>query len=65
MNIRYDSDVDALYIKLREPVGKIVDTDFIDVARYVDYDEQDNVVGAESSMSQWVSTSQDCPRPSA
>lgn len=47
MNIRYDSDVDALYIKLREPVGKIVDTDFIDVARYVDYDEQDNVVGIE------------------
>lgn len=46
MNVRYDPDVDALYIKLREPVGHI-ETDFIDVARYVDYDEEDNVVGIE------------------
>ena len=46
MNIRYDSDADALYIKFREPAGK-VETEFIDVSRYVDYDEHDNVVGVE------------------
>ena len=47
MRIRYDSEADAVYIQLREPVGKIVGTDFIDVSRYVDYDEDDNVVGIE------------------
>ena len=46
MNVRYDSEADAVYIKLREPAGK-VETEFIDVARYVDYDEHNNVVGVE------------------
>jgi uncharacterized protein YuzE len=46
VHVEYDSEADAIYITLREPEGA-VETEFIDDARYVDYDEAGNVVGVE------------------
>ena len=46
VRVEYDAEADALYITLRRPQGK-VETEFIDDARYVDYDEANNVVGVE------------------
>jgi uncharacterized protein YuzE len=46
VHVEYDSEADAIYITLREPEGA-VETEFVDEARYVDYDEAGNVVGIE------------------
>jgi uncharacterized protein YuzE len=46
MHLEYDTDADALYVQLRQPNGP-VNTEFIDVARYVDYDADGNVIGVE------------------
>jgi uncharacterized protein YuzE len=46
VHVEYDSEADAIYITFREPQGA-VETEFIDDARYVDYDERGNVVGIE------------------
>jgi len=46
VHVEYDSEADAIYIMLREPEGA-VETQFIDDARYVDYDATGLVVGVE------------------
>lgn len=46
MHVEYDSESDAIYVTLRQPDGS-VETEFIDDARYVDYDAAGNVVGVE------------------
>jgi uncharacterized protein YuzE len=43
--IRYDSDADALYIRIRE--GKVLESDEVEDRIIVDYDEKGNVVGIE------------------
>ena len=43
--IRYDSDADALYIRIRE--GKVSESDEVEDRIIVDYDEKGNVVGIE------------------
>ena len=43
--IRYDSDADALYIRIRE--GKVSESDEVEDRVIVDYDEKGNVVGIE------------------
>jgi uncharacterized protein YuzE len=45
--ITYDSDADALYVQLRPPQDGVVETDEIDIYRYVDYDEQGQIIGVE------------------
>jgi uncharacterized protein YuzE len=45
MKIKYDPEVDALYIRLSE--GEILDSDQLHPGVIVDYDEDDNVVGIE------------------
>lgn len=42
----YDAEADAIYITFRKPEGA-VETEFVDDARYVDYDEAGNMVGVE------------------
>lgn len=46
MHVEYNSESDAIYVTFREPDGA-VETEFIDEARYVDYDAAGNVVGVE------------------
>ena len=46
MHLEYDSEADAIYVTFRQPNGA-VETEFIDDARYVDYDAVGNVVGVE------------------
>jgi uncharacterized protein YuzE len=46
VHLEYDPEADAIYVQFRKPVGK-VETEFIDDARYVDYDEAENVIGVE------------------
>jgi uncharacterized protein YuzE len=46
VHVEYDSEADAIYFTLRQPEGS-VETEFVDDARYVDYDETGNVVGVE------------------
>jgi uncharacterized protein YuzE len=46
VHVEYDSEADALYFTIRQPDGA-VETEFVDEARYVDYDEAGNVVGVE------------------
>jgi uncharacterized protein YuzE len=43
--IKYDSDADALYIRIRE--GKVLESDEVEDRIIVDYDEKGNVVGIE------------------
>ena len=45
MNIQFDSDVDALYLRLAE--GEIIDSDTIEPDVVYDYDADDRVVGVE------------------
>jgi uncharacterized protein YuzE len=45
MNIQFDSDVDALYLRLAE--GEIIDSDPIEPDVVYDYDANDRVVGVE------------------
>jgi uncharacterized protein YuzE len=45
MNIQFDSDVDALYLRLAE--GEIIDSDTIEPDVVYDYDANDRVVGVE------------------
>ncbi|HEY8767686.1 MAG TPA: DUF2283 domain-containing protein [Dehalococcoidia bacterium] len=45
MRIRYDAQVDALYIRLRE--GKIRDSDEIEPGLIADYGEDGKVMGIE------------------
>jgi uncharacterized protein YuzE len=45
MNIQFDSDVDALYMRLAE--GEIIDSDTIEPDVVYDYDADDRVVGVE------------------
>ncbi len=44
MYVKYDLEADALYVRLRDPVGEI-HTRPLDDLRSVDYDESDAVVG--------------------
>ncbi|MGB3201677.1 MAG: DUF2283 domain-containing protein [Nodosilinea sp.] len=44
MNIEYDSDVDALYLRLAE--GEIIESDSIEPNGIYDYDADDQVVGS-------------------
>lgn len=46
MHVEYDSESDAIYVTFSAPKGA-VRTEFIDDARYIDYDEVGNVVGIE------------------
>jgi uncharacterized protein YuzE len=46
MQIRFDTEADALYVQLTEPRGQ-VGTRVLDDLRFVDYDEDDSVVGVE------------------
>src|SRR4051812_18957794 len=46
MRVEYDPGADAVYIELRPSSGPI-ETEFIDVARYIDYDGGGEVVGVE------------------
>ena len=46
MYVKYDIEADALYVRLRDPVGEI-HTRPLDDLRIVDYDESDAVVGVE------------------
>lgn len=46
MYVQYDSEADALYVRLREPIGD-VKSRAVDDARIVDYDAEDHVVGVE------------------
>jgi len=43
--IRYDSDADALYIRIRE--SRVLESDEVEDRIIVDYDEKGNVVGIE------------------
>ena len=45
MKIRYDENVDALYIRLRE--GKYYESDEIKEGIILDYDEAGNIIGIE------------------
>ncbi len=45
MKVRYDSESDILYILVRE--GKIKDTVEISEDLFIEYDENDNIVGIE------------------
>lgn len=45
MEISYDQDADAMYIKLRE--GEVDKTKEIDDNTILDYDKQGNVIGVE------------------
>ena len=45
MNIRYDPDADALYIRLKE--GKVSETKEVDENTILDYDAEGNVIGIE------------------
>lgn len=45
MEISYDPEADALYVRLAE--GKILDSDQIAPGVVLDYDESDNIVGVE------------------
>ena len=45
MRIRYDAEVDALYIRLRE--GKIEESDEIEPGLIADYDRDRKVMGIE------------------
>mgnify|MGYP001584751185 CR=1 len=45
MKIRYDSDADAIYIKLRDT--EIAETKKVDDYTILDYDESGNLVGIE------------------
>jgi uncharacterized protein YuzE len=46
--ISYDSDADAVYVQLRQTDdGGEIETDEIDIYRYVDYDEQGQIIGIE------------------
>jgi uncharacterized protein YuzE len=45
MNIEYDPDVDALYLRLAE--GEIIESDSIEPDVVYDYDADDRVVGVE------------------
>ena len=47
MFITYDSDADAVYVTLQAPEREITETREIDLYRYVDYDEDERVVGVE------------------
>ncbi len=46
MYVQYDSEADALYVRLREPIGDVKSRP-VDDARIVDYDAEDRVVGVE------------------
>jgi uncharacterized protein YuzE len=46
VQIRYDPEADAVYVRLREPEGR-VRSKRLDHARIVDYDEGGEVVGVE------------------
>ncbi|MBC8179689.1 DUF2283 domain-containing protein [candidate division KSB1 bacterium] len=45
MHIRYDENVDALYIRLRE--SKYYESDEIKEGFILDYDESNNIIGIE------------------
>ena len=45
-HVTYDSEVDALYVRLRDPVGQIR-TDPLTDHLHVDYDDTGAVVGVE------------------
>lgn len=46
MHVQYDSEADAVYVRLREPIGD-VKSRRVDDARIVDYDAEGHVVGVE------------------
>ena len=47
MFISYDSEADAVYVKLRSDVEHSADTREIDMWRYADYDEHGELIGVE------------------
>ncbi len=47
MFISYDTDADAVYVKLRTDIAHSAETREIDWQRYVDYDEQGQLIGVE------------------
>ncbi len=46
MHVQYDSEADAVYVRLREPIGDVKSRP-VDDARIVDYDAEGHVVGVE------------------
>ena len=46
MQVQYDPEADAVYVRLREPRGSIR-TDRVDERRLADYDERGDVIGVE------------------
>ncbi len=46
MQLEYDTEADAIYVRFRDPQGR-VRSHRIDDRRIVDYDERDEVVGVE------------------
>lgn len=46
MHVQYDSEADAVYVRLREPIGDVKSRP-VDDARIVDYDAEGQVVGVE------------------
>lgn len=46
MHVQYDSEADAVYVRLREPIGELKSRP-VDDARIVDYDAEGQVVGVE------------------
>lgn len=47
MFISYDSDADAIYVKLRTDIAHSAETREIDWQRYADYDESGTLIGVE------------------
>ncbi len=47
MQLRYDTEADALYVRFREPTGRVRTRPLPDGLRFIDRDETGVVVGIE------------------